>query len=138
MPNANRTGYTFTKWWTSPNNDGIEIDVAGQKYQPTEPTTLYAHWTANNYVVTFDPTDGSVEQQTKSVTYGQEYGTLPTPTHDDYAFIGWFTREGGGSEVKSNTIVTTPSNHTLYAHWKDGKMTLTFNTNLGYFKDDVP
>ena len=63
---------------------------------------------------------------------------MPTPTHDDYAFTGWFTLQEGGSEVKSNTIMTTPRNHTLYAHWKDGKMTLTFNANLGYFEDDVP
>ena len=67
LPNANRTGYTFANWYTS---SGSDMGGKGTAYQPTDNITLYAHWTANDYIVTFDPTSGSVSPQTKSVTYG--------------------------------------------------------------------
>lgn len=52
-----------------------------------------------------------------SVTYGDIYGTLPTPTKSGSTFLGWFTSASGGTQVTSGTSVSTNANHTIYAHW---------------------
>ena len=96
LPNATRRGYTFDNWHTEAVG-GTEIGGDASAYTPTEPITLYAHWIVNNYIVTFDPTGGTLsEENTKEVTFDQPYGELPTPTHEEYAFTGWFTSSDGG------------------------------------------
>ena len=42
--------------------------------------TFTAQWTANTYTLTFNANGGSVGTSTKSVTYGNTYTDLPTPT----------------------------------------------------------
>ena len=139
LPNASRTGHSFAGWYTSASG-GSKVGDSGSGYAPanSEPTSLYAHWTANSYAVTFNPVGGSVSPTSKSVTYGQKYGTLPQATHSEYVFDGWFTGESIGTEIKSSTTVSTPRDHTLYAHWKNGRMTLTFNPDIGDLPDGVP
>jgi uncharacterized repeat protein (TIGR02543 family) len=52
------------------------------------------------------------------VTFGSTYGALPTTTRSGYTFAGWWTGVGGtSSEVTATTVVSTASNHTLYAKW---------------------
>ncbi len=43
----------------------------------------------DHFTVTFDPNGGSVGTTTKSITYGDNYGTLPTPTWSGHTFLGW-------------------------------------------------
>lgn len=43
----------------------------------------------NIYIVTFDPTIGQIDQKTKQVKYNEPYGELPTPTREEYTFMGW-------------------------------------------------
>lgn len=57
--------------------------------------TLYAHYTANEYTVTFDANGGSVKTSTKKVTYGQTYGELPIAQLQGSSFVGWFTAKSG-------------------------------------------
>jgi uncharacterized repeat protein (TIGR02543 family) len=136
LPNATKTGYTFANWHTSAQG-GTEVGEANDPYQPSAPTTLHAHWTPKGYTVTFNPVGGTVVgQSTKNVTFNAKYGEMPTATHTEYAFNGWFTQSEGGDQITANSTVTTAGDHTLYAHWKDGKMTLTFDLNQGYFDDD--
>jgi len=51
------------------------------------------------------------------VTYGSPYGNLPIIPRSGYVLEGWYTARDGGTRVTSDTIVTNPSPHTLYAHW---------------------
>lgn len=44
---------------------------------------------ANAYTVTFDANGGTVDIPSKTVVYGENYGTLPTPTRNGYTFLGW-------------------------------------------------
>ena len=44
---------------------------------------------ANKELVYFDANGGTVTTDTKTVTIGSNYGTLPTPTRDGYTFLGW-------------------------------------------------
>jgi len=81
---------------------------------------LYAHWTPKTYTVKFNPNKGDlgVNPTSEVVTYGQAYGTLPTPTRDDYTFVGWYTKTSGGSKITETSTVKITATTTLYARWK--------------------
>ncbi len=55
-----------------------------------------------------------------SATSLKEYdtlnNTLPTPTRDNYTFLGWYTDPIEGEKVSSETIATEDT--TYYAHWQ--------------------
>ena len=44
-----------------------------------------------NYVVTFNPNEGTVDETTRNVEAGTAVGTLPTPTRTGYYCAGWYT-----------------------------------------------
>ena len=118
LPTPTRTGYTFSGWYTA-SSGGTKI-LSTTKYTRTSNQTLYAHWTktaAKKYTVTFNANGGTVGTKSKSVTYGNTYGTLPTPTRSGYTFSGWYTSSSGGTKVTSSTKVSKSYNHYLYAHW---------------------
>lgn len=77
--------------------------------------------------VTFNANGGSCSTSSKSVTSGQTYGTLPTPTRGGYDFLGWYDAKSGGNLVTSSTKVTKTANHTLYAHWEIHKYRVTLD-----------
>ena len=69
-------------------------------------------------ILKFDPNGGNnLENNTKTVYYGQAYGKLPTPKKDYHDFLGWFTESDKGEQVNENTIVSTLGEKTIYAHW---------------------
>ena len=125
LPTPNRYGYEFDGWYTEKiggkDKKVNETDVVGTN----PPTTLYAHWTAKNFLVALDAnggkidtTSGQVSTKNYTATYGSKYNFLPTPTRTGgYKFVGWYTEETGGTKVTSDTTVTTTQPHILYAHW---------------------
>jgi len=162
LPTPTKTGYTFSGWYTAASG-GTKIGGAGGSYIPTGTITLYAHWTANSYTVTYDYNGATSGNGTasKSVTYDSTYGTLPSPgrsytytvnydsqggssctaqstTRTD-TFNGWYNGEtsdnGSGTQVTESTIVSTASDHTLYAKWTSNNalaITLPSPTKEGY------
>ena len=117
-----RTGYAFAGWYSDQNCtkqwNFDEDTVPGAM-------TLYAGWTPAQYTVTFDANEGTVEVASKSVTYAEVYGELPTPTRVGYAFAGWFTEADGGEQVREDDRVTITAGQTLYAHWTAGAVNYT-------------
>ena len=87
--------------------------------------TLTAIWSTNSYTVTFNPGDGTVDVPSKSVTYGQPYGELPTPVWAEHEFQGWYL---GQSQVTAESIVKITANRELEAKWSQKTYTLTFAT----------
>ncbi|MCL1921272.1 MAG: InlB B-repeat-containing protein [Kiritimatiellaeota bacterium] len=67
------------------------------------------------YTVTFDADGGTPPIQTKVVTKGDVYGSLPDAAREGYDLVGWFN--GDGMKVVSNTVVTAIAPHTLTARW---------------------
>ena len=130
LATTRRTGYTFAGWFTAAEG-GTQVSPE-DKVKITANQTLYAHWTANTYTVSFDK-NGSVDPDpaSKVVTYGQRYGSLPSVTRVGYEFDGWYTARTGGTQVNWRTTVQTASDHTLYAHWTAEKYTVTFDSNGG-------
>ena len=126
-PDPTRIGYKFAGWYTE-KDGGAKVE---QGDVVTSSHTLYAHWTANTYTVTFDANEGTVTPAEKTVTYGSHYGELPTPTREGYTFAGWFTEQNGGTKVMADTKVTTAENHTLYAYWMQNIYDVSFDANGG-------
>lgn len=60
------------------------------------------------------------EYDNYSTTILKEYdnlnNTLPTPTRENYTFLGWYTDPIEGEKISSETIVTEDT--TYYAHWQ--------------------
>lgn len=115
LPTPTRTYYTFNGWFTEASG-GTKV-TASSKFARTEDITLYAQWTLNSFVVTFNANGGSVSTTSLRAYCGKSLGTLPTPTRDYYTFNGWYTAASGGTKVTSSTTYSTAANITLYAQW---------------------
>ena len=87
----------------APRLDKLTITLA----EPVEPEPV-------TFTVTFDAGEGAVDPATKTVTKGEKYGELPTPTRDGYEFAGWFLDE---TEVTAETVFDGDSDVTLTAKW---------------------
>lgn len=125
LPTPVRLGYTFLGWFTSPTGGtqilpSTEVDIIANQ-------TLYAHWKANNYTVSFDFAGGSGSPSSKVVTFDSTYGILPSPskrgwtersysgdctitTSYYYVFNGYSLN---GMSINSGSQVRTPYDHTL-------------------------
>lgn len=129
FPVATRTGYTFKQW----ELDGSKVSLATEtKYAQNH--TIYATYTPNTYTITFNPNGGTVSTASKTVTFDKPYGAFPTPNRAGYVFEGWYTAASGGTKVADNIAelpVTTASNQTFYAHWKEGNFKLSLDYNGG-------
>ena len=124
-----KTGYTFDGWYTAASG-GTKI-TSSTKVTASEDHTVYAHWTANKYTVTFDKNGGSGANFTRTIAYGSTYTKVDKPARTGYDFIGWYTAKTGGNQVTEATKMTTASNHTVYARWSPKTFTVYFNSNGG-------
>lgn len=111
----------------------FEATVSRTKYNSdgSNPKSVIAPYeiVTSIYTLYFDPSGGSVSPLSKTVKYGTQYGTLPTPTKVGYDFNGWFNKDN--KEIKSTMIFELIENQTLTAHWTTKKFNVTFNPNGG-------
>ena len=125
LPEPEKAGYTFNGWFTEANG-GEKIESITLVKIP-EDHTLYAHWSINNYTITFNPTGGSYcEPITKN------YNTkivLPEPNKTGYSFDCWCSDPELGTEYTETTMPA--ENLTLYAKWSINNYTITFIFNNG-------
>lgn len=111
-----KPGYTFDGWYSDPDLTQVFFFTT----MPDEDITIYAKWRANEYIVTFDPNEGTLPEgveDTKTVVFGEYYGELPVPVKTGSSFRGWYTERTGGQRVTEDTVVDTYKDHTLYAQW---------------------
>jgi uncharacterized repeat protein (TIGR02543 family) len=134
LPTSTRAGYTIKGWLTAASG-GTQV-TASTTVTNTANHTLYAQWTAQaaqTITVIFDPALScsdfgwasssslvDISSTSKTVTVGQTYGTLPTPTSPTgWTFVAWLTANvESAPRVTSSTTVTNAGNHTLYGLWK--------------------
>lgn len=128
-----RMGYTFAGWYTDPSFTNRFTALT----MPSENTTIYAKWTANQYTVKFDPNvpaHGSAPTETMEdllCVYGTA-SSLPTNTLgiNGWVFKGWATSPVGsvvyadGATVENLTSVPNGS-YTLYAVWEVDPLTVS-------------
>ena len=128
LPSLASEGSMSFNWFI---DDGLTTPLT--EFEVTSETELYGRYFCLNFTVTLD-VNGGDELVVKEMTIGCDrvYGDLPNPTRTGYTFLGWFTGMTDGDKVESGGEVTTPSSHTLYAHWSVNKYTLTFIFGNGY------
>ena len=114
LESPERDGYTFTGWYTAANG-GTQI-TKDTKVEVTSDQTIYAHWTANSYAVTFNADGGTV--------------TANTPTRSGYTFAGWWTAVDSGEQINAESVVKTASDHVLYAHWVLNSVSVSYQTHV--------
>lgn len=130
-----KTGYEFVKWSTTKtgenevNKDTI-VSVADNH-------KLYAIWKPNNYIVTFDANEGTVDTTSKTVTFGDRYDALPVPEREGYTFVSWATNKEDGINITADSVVSIAEDHVLYALWTPKKYKVSFDANGGEEVDKV-
>lgn len=108
----------YSDGWFTDVNGGDEVTSA-TTFARTEDMTLYAHWTLNSYVITFDANGGNADASTLRAYCGKPIGLLPSSTRDYYTFAGWFTDIVDGIEITSETQMTIAEDFIVYAHWTE-------------------
>ena len=125
LPSATWAGHQFNGWYDAATG-GNKVGNAGASYVPTEPTTLYAQWTA--YTVSFD---GSGATNPSDLSAGSDGTvTLPTPTLTGHTFNGWYSATSGGTKYGAGGASYTPTgNITMHAQWTVNSYKVTITTS---------
>lgn len=111
LPVPEKDGYTFAGWCSETGEQVFNDTVI----LVNNSHTLYANWTLDSYIITFDANGGFVTPSSINVMYGDCYSSLPHPYKDGHTFSGWFLESG--EQVFNETPVCTYGSHILYANW---------------------
>ncbi len=125
-----RTGFTFTGWNTEPNGQGLAWDFATTR-MPAENLTLYAQWSINSYVVSFQGNGGSPVPDNQPVVFGQLVPKPPEPSREGHSFMGWSSNPAGTPKWNFFLDTMPANNLTLYAQWSPNLYVMSFNLNGG-------
>ena len=144
-----RTGYTLANWYTDENGSTLfDFDTT-----ITGDTTLYAQWTANQYIVSLNKNNGESGTPTLQATYDALLPTnqaVPTPpvyeyfdtlantkVEVSYVFQGYFANNNGTGTLYYDKNMDPKNNWdqdsaaTIYAHWKKPTYTVTLDKGTG-------
>ena len=117
-----KLGYTFSSWNTKSDGSGTIYNNLSN-ITAVEDLKLYAIWTPNNYIVSYDSNGGEGSMSNQNATYDKEF-TLSTNqfTKENYIFVGWNTKADGSgigynNKQKVSNLVASGT-ITLYAVWK--------------------
>ena len=125
-----KAGYTFAGTTSGTVNQKSAALSSDNHYELCLEYTFPA--VKKTYTVTLNANGGTCSKSSVTVTYGQAYGTLPTPTRTGYTFAGWWTTKAtGGKQVTATTVCYATGNYTLYARWTAKTFTVTLNANGG-------
>ena len=131
-----RTGYTTDGWATT--TGGNKAYNFGGTYSNNAAITLYAHWNANTYKVTFNgngSTSGSMSDQ--NFTYGTAQNlTANGFSKTGHTFAGWATTSTGtkaynNQQSVNNLTATNGGTFNLFAVWTVNQYTIKFNNYDG-------
>jgi len=118
-----RTGYTFNGWTTDSANTNSLLTSSSTVTVNTSNITLYAAWTANQYVVTYDANGGVSTTTSDTFTSGTTPLLLPTPTRSNFTFNGWFTATTNGTLIGLAGATYSPiESSTVHAQWTQNSL----------------
>ena len=154
LPTPTRSDYAFDGWYTSANGGTKVTDTT----KVTANTTVYAHWIANTYTVSYNVNGdtSSIASQTKihgtnltlttakptgksfTVTYNATGGTVSTSSKTvSQTFTSWNTKaNGSGTAYNAGATYSANANVTLYAQYANPSIgSLPTPTRSGYTFD---
>ena len=149
LPTPTRVGYVFNGWYDD-SVAGTKIGESGAAYTPSKNVTLYAHWTAITYTVTYNgngATSGSTASSSHiydiekeltannferkyTVTYNANGGTTSKSSSiATYSFSGWSLTASGAKVYNNKEKVINLTNVNngqvpLYAKWNSTSVNL--------------
>ncbi len=113
-PTPKKVGYVLNGWYTDKNC----TNMYDNSNIVTDSFTLYAKWDRPTFTITFDPNGGVLSgSKTKVVTYGNQYGGLPSAEKENAYFNGWMTPSG--QVINSRNIVLLSKDTVLTASYTD-------------------
>lgn len=121
LPSPTKTGYTFVGWFNGSDLFDKEI------YDLCQDVELTAHWTANEYTITYNTNGGNQLNPSSIKVYYDSTINLAIPTRDDYVFVGW-SYDGSIIEIDKCTFA---GNITLVAEWQKIKYIVSFDSTGG-------
>ena len=120
------TGFTFAGWFTDP---GYATPWLFGSSTVQGDTTLYARWTINQYLVTYDSQGGSGVPQ-EMLNYGSLIVQPGDPVNTGFTFAGWYT-ENTYTTAWIFSSDTVAGDMTLFARWTINQYTVAFDTQGG-------
>ncbi|TLG76743.1 hypothetical protein FEZ08_03765 [Culicoidibacter larvae] len=128
-PTATKVGHTFNGWFTA-STGGSKVTFPYTV--GAADVTLYAQYTANKYVLSYDvATNGATS--TKPADEQVTFDTLATKPADavktGYTFTGWFTAATGGTQWNFATSKMPANAVQLYAQFTINSYTMTFDND---------
>ena len=128
LPTPVRTGYIFLGWTGEGITEPQEIIEIPQG--STGDRTYTANWQVIEYTITLLEMDGAGTSEALVYTVEQPV-TLPTPTREGYAFLGWTVN----SDMAPQLTVVLPQgsigNRTYTANWELTGYTITMDLSGG-------
>lgn len=142
MPDAEppvRTGYTFEGYYDSIYGGEQYYNASMQgigHWDIAEDITLYAHWSANTYSITFDKQGGTGGTDSVLATFDMAMPNADAPLRDGYTFLGYFDDINDGTQYYDSSMQSMinwdqPSDTTLYAQWAVNSYIVTFDKQSG-------
>lgn len=102
---------------------GIWLDYSGKQLQlqqtdcMNQAQTVLVNYVPKTYTLYFVPNGGTVTPATKTVTFGEKVGTLPTPYLANKVFQGW--KDQNGNVYTAATVYQVAGDVSLTASWLD-------------------
>lgn len=139
LPTPTLTGWTFNGWYRGANqledSQVYKTNIFGGLYYEPQDTSLYAHWTANKYTISYDANSGTGTMDPTVFTYDVPQALRTnTFTKRGYTFLGWSESHFGGvrytnHESITNRFSTDGSGLILYAVWQRNNYSIHYNSN---------
>lgn len=147
---ATKTGYRFLGWYSAKEGGSAYTDAqgksAGLTWKEDNAKSVYAHWDADTYKITFDYCGATALNTVTdiSVVYDEEVtAAMPVPQKSGYSFLGWFTAKTNGTQITdaSGNLVSNAKLYNdsvyplqgegtvLYAQWGEKTVTFAFNSD---------
>ena len=115
-------GWNFTGWYKDKESiyyvGGSKEKLNKPNLSTKESVTLYAGWEPKKINIYINLNCFPfVDTLYKTVEYDSVIGTLPTPTKENYVFLGWSMDLLGENYIYEYNKVSSTSNIYLYANW---------------------
>ena len=126
LPIVARDNYSLEGWYYDAELTQVVDD---NRFSISSDITLYAKWSTDYYVISFDSNGGSACEE---VNYAGGKLSLPTTTKMNYMFDGWYY-DAELTQVVDEYNFIAESNTTLYAKWRLPYTYITQNADGSYY-----